>query len=86
MGNAKISTHVQTYATISKKLNRWSAPKVEGKVKVLVEKNVEGEEIVAEEGSYAFCIQLQTLEFMAKQERRHVKRFEKKEVQRAGFV
>ena len=55
-------------------------------MKVLVEKNGEVEEIVAEEGSYALCIQLQDLEFMAKQERRRVKRFENTEVQRAWLA
>ena len=47
-----------------------------------MEKNVEVEEIVAEEGSYVLCIQLLALEFMAKLERRYVKRFEKTEMER----
>ena len=44
------------------------------------------EEVVAEEGSYAFCIPLQDLEFMAKQERMYVKRFEKTEVQKTRLA
>ena len=52
----------------------------------MVEKNGGVEEIVAEEGSYAFCIHLQALEFMAKQERMHVKKFEKTEVKKTRLA
>ena len=39
--------------------------KTSRKVKLVENKDGEVEEIVAEEGNFAFCMQLQALEFMA---------------------
>ena len=43
---------------------------------VVENKDGKVEEIVAEEGNFAFCMQLQALEFMAEQEQLRVRKYE----------
>ena len=74
-------------ATSAKRLGiTGTAPKKEGRLKVVAQAQGVIKELVVERVSEEFCMQLQALEIMASQEKERERRCAKRQGQRARFM
>ena len=81
--NAKERIHTSLSAISAKRQGLLgTAPKKEGRVKVVAQAQGEIKELVVERGSEAFCMQLQALEIMAAKEKERERRCNKRQGKR----